>query len=308
MYRYIFNRLIGAAVTIWLVTTLVFMLVRLSGDPIALFADPYMSENDIQALRQELGIDAPVLEQYGIYVSNTLRGDFGTSLRFKEPALDLYLSRLPNTLKLVAVALVVSVGVGIPVGTLAGVGPNGLFDHTAKTLALLGQAIPSFWLGIMLILLFAVRLRWLPTSGDQGLESLIMPGVTLGLASLASMTRLTRSTVIDVRDTEYVRLLMVKGLPRRLVIWKHILHNASLPILTLASLTMVAFLSGSIVVEQIFSWPGVGRLAVEAVYSRDFPVIQTVVVVNTAVLVLVNLSIDLLYVVLDPRIRYTGAR
>jgi peptide/nickel transport system permease protein len=308
MYRYIFNRLIGAVVTVWLVTTLVFLLVRLSGDPIALFADPYMSKDDVEALREELGIDAPVIQQYGIFVGNTLRGDFGLSLRFKEPALDLYLTRLPNTLKLMAVALVVSVGVGIPVGTLAGVGPNGLFDRTAKTLALFGQAVPSFWLGIMLILLFAVRLRWLPTSGDHGLVSLIMPGVTLGAASLAAMTRLTRSTVIDVRDTEFVRLLMVKGLPRRLVIWKHILHNASLPILTLASLTMVAFLSGSIVVEQIFSWPGVGRLAVEAVYSRDFPVIQTVVVVNTAVLVLVNLSIDLLYVVLDPRIRYTSAR
>jgi peptide/nickel transport system permease protein len=308
MYRYIANRLVGALVTVWLVSTVVFVLIRLSGDPVALFAPTSATPADIEQLRHDFGLVGSIPHQYVVFLGNAARGDFGNSLRFRQPALDMYKTRLPATLKLMAVALTVTIAIGIPVGTIAGMQPNGLFDRTAKTLALLGQAIPSFWLGLMLMLLLAVKFGLLPTSGDQGPKSLIMPGVTLASYSLAAMTRLTRSSIIDVRDTEWVRLLLVKGLPRRLVIWKHILRNAALPILTLASLTMVGFLSGSIIVEQIFSWPGVGRLANEAVFARDFPVIQAVVLVNTVLLVLVNLVIDLLYVVLDPRIRYASGR
>lgn len=308
MYRYIANRLVGAAVTIWLVSTVVFVLVRLSGDPVALFAPTTATPDDIAQLRRDFGLVGSVPHQYAVFLSNAAHGDFGNSLRFRQPALEMYKTRLPNTLKLMAVALLVTIGIGIPVGTIAGMQPNGWFDRSAKTLALLGQAIPSFWLGLMLMLLLAVKFGLLPTSGNLGLKSLLMPGLTLASYSLAAMTRLTRSSVIDVHDTEWVRLLLVKGLPRRLVIWKHILRNAALPILTLASLTTVGFLSGSIIVEQIFAWPGVGRLANEAVFARDFPVIQTVVLVNTVLLVLMNLVIDLLYMVLDPRIRYATGR
>lgn len=307
MYIYIFNRLVGAAVTIFLVLTLVFFLVRLSGDPVALMADPYFEEDDIQALREELGLDGTVAEQYVIFIGSVARGDFGDSIRFREPALNLYLERMPATLKLMVFGVLFAIGLGIPIGVIAGVSPGSRIDGVARTGALLGQAVPSFWLGIMLILLFAVQLGWLPTSGERGLKSLILPGITLGSFSIAAMTRLTRSTVLDIWDTEYVRLLMVKGLPRRLVIWKHVLKNASLPVMTLASLQLVAFLSGSVIVEQIFAWPGVGRVAVEAVFSRDFPMIQTVVVVNTLILVLMNLGVDLAYVAIDPRIRYTSA-
>ena len=308
MYVYIFNRLVGASVTVLLVLTLVFFLVRLSGDPVELMADPYFEEDDLQALRVELGLDGSIAEQYVKFLGNAARGDFGESIRFRKPALDLYLERMPATLKLMVFGVFFSIGLGIPIGMIAGVNPNGRVDGVVKTGALLGQAIPSFWLGIMLILVFSVRLGWVPTSGDSGLKSMILPGITLGSFSIAAITRVTRSTVLDIWDTEYVRLLMVKGLPRRLIIWKHVLKNASLPILTLASLQLVAFLSGSVIVEQIFAWPGVGRVAVEAVFSRDFPLIQTVVVINTLVLVAMNLGVDLTYVVLDPRVRYTASR
>lgn len=308
MYVYIFNRLVGGLVTVLLVLTLVFFLVRLSGDPVVLMADPYFEEEDLQALRVKLGLDGTVAEQYVIFLRSVAQGDFGDSIRFREPALDLYLERMPATLKLVGFAVFFSIGLGIPIGLIAGVSPNGRFDKVVKTGALLGQAVPSFWLGLMLILLFSVQLGWVPTSGDHGLKSMILPGITLGSFSIAAITRVTRSTVLDIWDTEYVRLLMVKGLPRRLIIWKHVLKNASLPILTLASLQLVAFLSGSVIVEQIFAWPGVGRVAVEAVFSRDFPMIQTVVVINTVILVIMNLTVDLWYVVLDPRVRYTASR
>lgn len=308
MYVYIFNRLVGAAVTVFLVLTLVFFLVRLSGDPVALMADPYFDEDDIQALREDLGLDGTVAEQYLVFLGNVVRGDFGNSIRFREPALNLYLDRMPATLKLMVFGVFFAIGLGIPIGVIAGVSPGSRIDGVARTGALLGQAVPSFWLGIMLILLFAVQLGWLPTSGEHGLKSMILPGITLGSFSIAAMTRLTRSTVLDIWDTEYVRLLMVKGLPRRLVIWKHVVKNAALPVMTLASLQMIAFLSGSVIVEQIFAWPGVGRVAVEAVFSRDFPLIQTVVVINTVLLVLMNLAVDLAYVAIDPRIRFTAAR
>jgi peptide/nickel transport system permease protein len=215
---------------------------------------------------------------------------------------------MPATLKLMVFGVFFAIGLGIPIGVIAGVSPGSRIDGVARTGALLGQAVPSFWLGIMLILLFAVQLGWLPTSGEHGLKSMILPGITLGSFSIAAMTRLTRSTVLDIWDTEYVRLLMVKGLPRRLVIWKHVVKNAALPVMTLASLQMIAFLSGSVIVEQIFAWPGVGRVAVEAVFSRDFPLIQTVVVINTVLLVLMNLVVDLAYVAIDPRIRFTAAK
>jgi peptide/nickel transport system permease protein len=306
MAAYIASRLVGGILTVLIVMSLVFGLVRASGDPVALMADPYMTDEDIEVLRQDLGLDDPAPIQYVKYMGNLLAGDFGDSIRFRQPAFDLYLDRLPATLKLMGVATAISLLVGVPIGLAAGMRPGGFVDRFAKTFALVGQSIPSFWLGIMFIILFAVQLSLLPTSGDVGWKSLILPGVTMSTYAIAALVRVTRSSVLDVKDAEFVNVLWAKGLPPRLVVWKHILKNASLPILTLASLQIIGFLSGSVIVEQIFAWPGVGRLAVESVYSRDFPVIQTVVVVNTALLVTINFAVDFSYALIDPRVRLAG--
>lgn len=306
MAAYVVSRLIGGILTVLIVMTLVFALVRASGDPVTLMADPYMTDEDIELLRADLGLDDPAPVQYVKYMGNLIQGDFGDSIRFRQPALDLYLDRLPATLKLMGVATAIALLVGVPIGLAAGMRPSGFVDRFAKTFALVGQSIPSFWLGIMFIILFAVQLSLLPTSGDVGWKSLVLPGVTMSTYAVAALVRVTRSSVLDVKDAEFVNVLWAKGLPARLVVWKHVLKNASLPILTLASLQIIGFLSGSVIVEQIFAWPGVGRLAIESVYSRDFPVIQTVVVVNTALLVTINFAVDCSYALIDPRVRLAG--
>lgn len=307
MTSYLLSRLVGGILTVLFVMSLVFALVRFSGDPVALMADPYMTEADIASLKSELGLDDPVPVQYIRYMGNLATGDFGQSIRFREPAFDLYLERLPATLRLVLVATFISLVISIPIGLAAGMRPGGYVDRFAKTTALIGQSIPSFWLGILFIIVFAVQLSLLPTSGDnQGIKSMILPGITMSTYAIAAMVRVTRSSVLDIKDAEFVGLLWAKGLSGRTIIWRHILKNASLPILTLASLQIIGFLSGSVIVEQIFAWPGVGRLAVESVYSRDFPVIQTVVVANTTLLVVINLLVDVSYAMVDPRVRLAG--
>lgn len=304
MQRYILKRLAQTLVTIWIVTLVVFMLTRITGDPVDLLLSPDASAEDRAVARKAWGLDQPVYIQYWRYVSGMMRGDFGTSIKWDEPTLNIFLERFGATVQLATFAMVVSATFGITIGVLSAKAPGGKIDTFGRAWALAGQSMPTFWVGIMLILIFAVWLRVLPTSGTGGFRNLILPGFTLGWYSMAAFTRLARSAMLNVLDSEYIKMCRIKGLPERLVVWKHAVKNASLPILTLFGVQFVQFLSGSLVTETVFAWPGVGRLAVWSVYSRDYPVVQTIVVIVSSGYLFVNLFIDILYAYIDPRIRY----
>lgn len=304
MGRYIISRIVQAIVVVFIVSTFVFVLVRLTpGNAAQVLAGASASQEDIDRLEKELGLDKPLLAQYGDYMSRLVRLDFRDSLRFKEPALPLVASRFPETLKLALIALVISVGVGGLIGVGSAMRPGGVVDRLGKFFAILGQSMPTFWIGLLGIYIFAIKLGWLPAAGPGNWKHYILPSATLGWFSMAAMVRLTRSAMLDVLESDAVRFLRIKGLPQREVILKHALRNASIPILTLASLQFVAFLSGSVVVEQIFGWPGSGKLIVESVTSRDYTVVQAGTFFISVLLVGVNLAVDLLYGVIDPRIR-----
>lgn len=304
MQRYILKRLAQTLVTIWIVTLVVFMLTRITGDPVDLLLSPDASAEDRAVARKAWGLDQPVYVQYWRYASGMMRGDFGTSIKWDEPTLNIFLERFGATVQLATFAMVVSATFGITIGVLSAKAPGGKIDTFGRAWALAGQSMPTFWVGIMLILIFAVWLRVLPTSGTGDFRHLILPGFTLGWYSMAAFTRLARSAMLNVLDSEFIKMCRIKGLPERLVVWKHAVKNASLPILTLFGVQFVQFLSGSLVTETVFAWPGVGRLAVWSVYSRDYPVVQTIVVIVSSGYLFVNLFIDILYAYIDPRIRY----
>lgn len=303
MAKYVASRLVQAAFTLLGISILVFLLARLGGDPTDLLVPPEATAADRELIRKEFGLDRPITTQYWIFVSGAVTGDFGNSMRFGEPAIDVFMDRFPNTLQLAGVAAVISLAGGLLIGVLGAVRFGTLPDRIATVIALLGQAVPSFWLGIMMIVVFSVELGWLPTSGKAGPETYIMPAIALAWYSMAALTRMTRSSMLDVMDTEYVRLARLKGLPERTVIWKHAFRNALIPILTLFSLQLIFFISGSVIVENIFAWPGIGQLTVQAISGRDYPVVQAVVFLSAVLLVFMNLIVDLLYAVIDPRIR-----
>lgn len=307
MAAYILKRLGQAVVVVLFVTVIVFLLSRLSGDPLLLMMPPEATDQDYARMRGTLGLDRPLHYQYWKFLSNAVRGDFGISIRWQAPCLRVFLDRLPATVELSVFALAFAVVVGVGIGVASAARSGGLMDTFGKGFALLGQSVPTFWVGLMLILFFAVALRLFPSSGRGGLLHLILPAVTLGWFSMASITRISRSAMLDVLDSEFIKLTRVKGLPERLVIWKHGLKNASIPIVTVASLELIRFVSGAVVVETVFSWPGVGRLAVDAVYARDYPMVQTIVLVSSVAMVLINLIVDLVYGYLDPRIRLEAA-
>lgn len=305
MARYVVSRLVQAAVVVWIVTTFVFLLVRLTpGDAAQVLAGPSAPQDEIAALRKQLGLDQSLGEQYVDYMSRVVRGDFRDSLRFREPAMGLVLERFPNTLKLAAIALFISVGIGGLIGIGSAIKPGGLVDNGGKLFAILGQSMPTFWIGLLGILIFAVKLSWLPAAGPGDWKHYILPSATLGWFSMAAMVRLTRSAMLDVLESDSVKFLRIKGLNERAVILKHALRNAAIPVLTLAGLQFVAFLSGSVVVETIFGWPGSGKLMVESVGARDYTVVQAGAFFISIVLVFVNLLVDLTYGYIDPRIRY----
>ena len=304
MQRYILKRLAQTLVTIWIVTLVVFMLTRITGDPVDLLLSPDASAEDRAVARKAWGLDQPMYVQYWRYASGMMHGDFGTSIKWDEPTLNIFLERFGATVQLATFAMVVSATFGITIGVLSAKAPGGKIDTFGRAWALAGQSMPTFWVGIMLILVFAVWLRVLPTSGTGSFRNLILPGFTLGWYSMAAFTRLARSAMLNVLDSEFIKMCRIKGLPERLVIWKHAVKNASLPILTLFGVQFVQFLSGSLVTETVFAWPGVGRLAVWSVYSRDYPVVQTIVVIVSSGYLFVNLFIDILYAYIDPRIRY----
>jgi len=304
--RYILGRVAQSIVSMFVVSVVVFALVRASGDPIRIMAPAEASEADIAMMRAHLGLDRAWAVQYWWFATRALQGDFGRSIRFRRPALDLILERYGATLELGGLAVLIVIAVALPVGVYAAVRRGTPLDYTARAFAALGQAVPPFWLGLLLVLVFGVLLRLLPTSGRGTPLHLLLPGITLGWFAVAGLMRLTRSAMLDVLGSEYVKLARIKGLPERRVVWKHAFKNAALPVVTFAALLFVALLNGSIIVETVFSWPGLGLLVIEAVDSRDYPIVQAVVMCLSAMYIGVNLIVDMLYAYLNPKIRYSA--
>lgn len=304
MQRYVLIRISQALLCVIVITMIVFALVRIAGDPVSMMLPPEATPAEHELMRAYLGLDKSVPVQYGIYVANLLRGDLGTSILYQEPSIRLWLDRFPNTLQLALVAFVIAVAIGISVGILSAVKAGSWFDQFGKIFALLGQAMPSFWLGLMLMLLFGVVLRVLPIAGRGGPQHLVLPAFTLGYLMSAAMCRMTRSSMLDVLDSEYIKMARIKGLPEKIVILKHAFKNGMMPVLTLATLQLVFMINGSVVVEMIFAWPGVGRLMVDAIYARDYPVVQTCLLFAAFLMVFANLMVDIAYCYIDPRVRY----
>lgn len=298
-------RLFHAAIALLAISLIIFLLIRISGDPMDTLLDVDATEEDYARVRAHWGLDKPLHVQYLKYLTNMLTGKFGESIRFQgEDALGLLLQRLPATLELALVALSVSALIALPLGVIVAVKKDTGIDIAGKIVAFLGQSVPSFWLALMLMWVFAVLLGWLPVAGRGGLRHLILPGIALGYFQVAALMRLTRSSMLDVLDTEYIKLARIKGLSERSVIWKHGLRNALTAPLTYFGLIMGGLMTGSVVIESIFSWPGVGLLAIDALRAKDFQVVQSVVIFFAAIFIVCNLLVDILYAYLDPRIRY----
>src|SRR5258707_1199993 len=304
MKQYIITRIGYCLLSLFLLSLTIFFFVRVTGDPATLLVEPGASPDDIAAIHHQFGLDRPLLVQYGLFMVSVLSGDLGQSFYYRTPVLELYWSRLPYSVMLATAAMAFSLLLGIPSGILAAVRVGRFWDSAGKVFALLGLSLPSFWVGLVLILVFSVYLGWLPSSGSGTPLHLIMPAFALGWYFAASHMRLTRSSMLEVLGSEYVKLARLKGLPQALVIGKHAFKNALIPVLTLAGINFVIMISVAVVVETVFAWPGVGRLLFEGISFRDFPVVQATVLINGAMVVVVSFLVDVLYAVIDPRIRY----
>ncbi len=304
MKRYILRRLAQSVITILGISIIVFLLTHLSGDPAALMASQSATKEDLEEIRRDRGLDKPIYVQYWRYISRAVRGDFGESLRWTMPALEIFLERFPNTLKLATVSMAFALFVGVPTGILSAVMMGRWFDNFGKIFALMGQALPGFWVGIMLIIIFAATFRILPTSGMGSWKHYIMPGFTMGWYTMAALTRMSRSAMLDVLDAEYIKMARIKGVAEVWVIMKHAFKNASAPLITLVALQFVVMLNGTMIIETVFTWPGVGRLIVDSIFARDYPVVQMCVLIASSFFVFTNLAVDIIYAYLDPRIRY----
>jgi peptide/nickel transport system permease protein len=293
--------MIGALLAMSLI---VFVLSRALGDPATLMLSDYATEADRAAMRVELGLDRSLPVQYLSFLGHALQGDLGNSVAgAREPVLRIIMARLPASLQLAALALALSLVIGIPLGVIAAARHQTWIDTAARTIALLGQAVPVFWLGIVLIFIFSVELRWLPTSGYGSASHFVLPAITMALFTVAAVTRLTRVSMLDALDSEYVRLARMKGLPESSVIWKHALSNSLVPVLTYMGAFFATMVTGAVVIETVFGWPGIGRLAYEAIIDRDYPLMQAVVLVMTSLFMLANMAVDLLHAWIDPRLR-----
>jgi peptide/nickel transport system permease protein len=300
---YLASRLAQTALVVLLSLSAVFGMVRLSGDPVLLFMPMDIQAKDVTEFRERLGFNDPLLVQYGRFITRAVRGDFGESLRYKKDALSLVLERVPATFVLAATALGLTLVVAIPLGVISAIRRNGTLDHLATVATVLGQAVPGFWLGLMLIYVFSVQLRWLPTGGMGGAEHLVMPSIVLAAFFSARIARLTRSVVLEALGEDYVRTARAKGLAEARVIGKHTLRNSAIPIVTLAGLELGQLLGGAVITETIFAWPGLGRLTVQALLNRDFPVVLAAVSLTSVIYTVINLGVDVLYAWLDPRVR-----
>jgi ABC-type dipeptide/oligopeptide/nickel transport system permease component len=300
---YLGRRLAQSVLVLLGVSFVVFFILYLTGDPALVLLPPDATAEDIRQFRQAMGFNDPFIVQYGRFLGGALRGDFGQSIRHGEPAFGLVVERLPATFELATAALVIALVLAIPAGIVSAVRRNTLVDYVATVVALLGQSMPTFWLGIMLILFFSVQFNVLPSSGRGGLEHLVLPAITLGLFTTARITRLTRSGMLEVLNQDYIRTARAKGVGGSPIVWKHAFKNAAVPIVTIVGIELGTLLGGSVITETIFAWPGVGRLSVQAIYNRDYPVVQAAVFLLATTFVLVNLVVDVLYTYLDPRIR-----
>jgi peptide/nickel transport system permease protein len=304
MVRFVAVRLVQSLVALALLSIVVFILARATGDPLSLILPMSATPEDYAEARAYLGLDRPYVEQYVSFVGRAVVGDFGTSLRARKPVSELIQERLPNSLKLATFAMGVSIVMAFPLGVMAAVKKGTMVDRVAQIVSILGQSLPTFWLAIVLVEFVAGRWQWLPAAGNTGFLSYVLPGFTLGWFVVAGMMRLLRSGMLEVLDSEYVKLARVKGVVEYRVVWLHALKNALIPVVTFAGIYFSILVTTAIVVETVFAWPGMGRLAYEGITARDFPVIQAVVLVTAAIVAVVNLGVDCLYAVLDPRIRY----
>ena len=305
MQRYLVRRILLALLTLLVVSLIIFVMSRAAGDPRHVFLDDYSTQEDWDALTVTLGLDKPYYQQYGIFLFDTLRGQFGESIKEGRPSMEIILERIPATFQLAFMAFAFSVLLGVPLGILSAVKRGSVMDIIGKTIALIGQSAPVFWLGIMLMFFFAVKLEWLPPYGRDNLTAVILPAVTLGWFYAAANMRLLRSAMLDVLDSEFVKLARAKGVSKNGVIWKHSLRNALIPVLTFAGVTLGNLVTGSLVVETVFAWPGLGQLAIKALFANDYPLLQAVIMVFTLMYVTAALLVDLMYAYIDPRIRYS---
>ncbi|MCX8031904.1 MAG: ABC transporter permease [Thermoleophilia bacterium] len=304
MRRFIVKRLILAVITLLGVSLIVFVAARLTGDPVLLFAPTTATEEQLDELRAKMGLDKPIPVQFLIFLRDAVRGDFGISLRYSQPAMTLALKRLGPTLELAAYAFILGLLGGVFLGITSATRPGSIRERAGTTFAMLGLSVPGFWLAVILMLVFAVHLHWFPTSGREGALSRVLPTVSVAWVAVAQIMRVTRSAMLEVLGSDYMKMARIKGLKERVVIWKHALRNALVPVLGIAGFLVAMLIGGLALVESVFRWPGIGSLLIEAVFARDFPLVQAGVLLVSAVVILINLAVDLLYGVVDPRIRY----
>lgn len=308
MGRYIVKRLIEGVITLWLITLAVFFILRLGGgNPVEYMLPPEATQADIDKLTQAYGFDKPLSHQYWLFNKKLMRGDLGDALAWdKRPTIDVVWDRIPATLQLATASMLFAVILGVVIGAISASRPDSLFDRVGRITAIVGQSMPVFWVGLLLILLFSVYLGWLPSAGGidrLGWKGIIMPALSLGFFLVASHMRIVRSTMLEVLESDYIKMVRAKGLPTRMVIWKHAFKNASIPVFTLFFVNFAALISGAVVTETIFAWPGIGRLLVDSLILRDYPTTQTVIFFAAAFIVFINILVDVMYAWLDPRIR-----
>ena len=304
MLPYLLKRLLHTVYVIIGISVISFFFIHLSGDPVMLMLPGDASHQEIEDLRERLGFNDPIPVQYVRFAWNAVRGDFGESLYYHVPVMDLIVERLPASLELAVAAMLLALVIAVPIGIVSAVKRGSLLDMGAMLGALFGLSMPHFWLGIMLMLLFSVKLGWLPTSGRGTWLHLIMPATALGMSLMAMFARLTRSVMLEVLSLDYIRTARAKGLKERMVIGKHALKNALIPLVTVAGMQFGFLIGGTVIIETVFAWPGLGRLVVQAIFNRDYPLVQAIVLVMAVIFVGMNLLVDLLYVYLDPQISY----
>jgi peptide/nickel transport system permease protein len=301
--RFLAYRSVRMLIAMWSVVTVVFIVMRLSGDPVPLLLPPDAPIAEMERLRHEMGLDRPIWVQYGVFMSQAVHGDFGRSIHFRTSALQVVWERVPATLELAFASFLCAIVVAIPAGILSAVKRGSTYDNVVMGVALIGQAAPTFYIGIMLILVCALWLGLFPTSGRGEWRQLVLPSVTLGAFAMASIARITRSAVLEILMADFIRTARAKGVPEFWTIVKHVMRNAAIPVVTIVGLQLGNLLGGAVVTETIFSWPGIGRLAIQSIYNRDYPIVQSCVFMTAAMFVVVNFLVDVTYGLLDPRIR-----
>lgn len=305
MWRYFTSRLLQIPIVLLIISLMIFVLVYVAGDPVAMMLPAEATQQEIQTLRVALGFDQPFYIQFWNYAVDLVQGDFGESYKYGVSALGLVLDRLPATLELATASMIMAIIIAVPLGIISALRPNGIIDLFATGLSALGKAIPNFWLGIMLILVFAVNLKMMPVSGTGSWKHLILPAITLGTGVSAEITRLVRSNMLEILQQDYIRTARSKGQKKSVIILRHAFRNSLVPVITITILQMASLVGGSLITEMIFSWPGLGQLIIQAVYDKDLPIIQAAVFVTAVMILLMNLATDVLYRFLDPRIKYS---